>query len=566
MIYVFHPGSMKIDERLRSLPWAYLGSGSGFRQASAILDNGKRRFLGKEIEEVSGSCRELFIDHVGKLSSLQPDKLLWYSTSLASKSISRSDIFQQYVYLTLLRKLSSEGKDMLFISDDKELLGNIAAVPGAVLRSRAGKTLKERYSEALAVYRRGLKYLLLWFLSRSFASARLKAPCVLIYSPLDNRVFKGSGGFNDNYFGDLASLVSGSGYAVYRVIPLDAPISQVLEARRRFKGIIHPFSYISLFRLIKTLFTRLKIRTGVAAGEDVLLEMLTRKEIKKEARLAVYQSYLLHYYAYRSINGKASPGSSFVYIFENQPWEKMVNMALQDFRRIGYQHTVISSNWLDYRVSAFEKDMPLPSVILASGEKWLEFLKKYYGKVVTENAGSIRLGHIWRSHSPANEGGSGDIVVALPYYPGIALSLQRLLLKELKEQSSLLCGHSIKIKPHPYLREDAVLREEFKRFSNVSFISGDLGGLLKKAELLVTSSSTVVFDSACSGCKTLYFVPEELSEGTEFFIREHIFLAYENDFGRVLRQALESKEFPQLKVDEYFSKPDYGKFMEYIAK
>jgi hypothetical protein len=64
--------------------------------------------------------------------------------------------------------------------------------------------------------------------------------------------------------------------------------------------------------------------------------------------------------------------------------------------------------------------------------------------------------------------------------------------------------------------------------------------------------------------KTLYLIPEEISTGNEYFIREQLFISYAHNFSFKLKEALKSKIYPVLKIEDYFSAPDYNIFMKYI--
>ncbi|MDD5045089.1 MAG: hypothetical protein PHG51_06070, partial [Candidatus Omnitrophica bacterium] len=267
---------------------------------------------------------------------------------------------------------------------------------------------------------------------------------------------------------------------------------------------------------------------------------------------------------YRNLAEKLPSGASMIYTFENQPWEKMLNLALgKNFKKIAYQHTIIQANYLDYRVSVFEKGSPAPDVILASGNKWLDFLKEYYPHCQMENAGAVRLGHIFSSSRNRRLGKDKIIVVALSMVSEVSISLQRQVLGCLA--AGEFNGYKFLIKPHPYLLKSDLLTEEFLRYDNCIVTEKGMEQLLEDCCLLVTSGSTVAFEALAFGVKTLYFIPEAVSVGNEYFIRDYLELAFADDFNEKLLTALKSTECPKFNVKEFFSPPDYSVFLKHAT-
>ena len=285
----------------------------------------------------------------------------------------------------------------------------------------------------------------------------------------------------------------------------------------------------------------------------------------KENRSKAYLRNLLLFYSYKNLASRLSKNVPIIYPFENQPWEKVLNLAFVKFNRIAYQHSVVPSNWLDYRVSKYEYGAPVPKTILTTGKKWSLFLKEYYDNSIIEEAGAIRFAYLFnmaRKQSKTSVNRSKSIVVALPISPGLSLLLQKQLLNSLEKVS--LMDYTINIKPHPYLPKFARLEDAFAQFKNCQFTRKRINELFKDCALMITSGSTVTFESVLSGIKTLYFVPEEVSSGLEGFIREHLFLAYEEDFFEKLKEALQSTRYPKVEIEDYFSPPNYNVFLKYL--
>jgi hypothetical protein len=156
-----------------------------------------------------------------------------------------------------------------------------------------------------------------------------------------------------------------------------------------------------------------------------------------------------------------------------------------------------------------------------------------------------------------------DVVVALPLDSQMALFLQSRLLSMAGEGG--LDGLKLKIKPHPYLPVDALLTVAFAAYPDCSFVDDAVPDLLASCGLLITTASTVAFESVALGIKTLVYIPESVSWGIEYYIKENIFIAYEDDFSAKFHEAVASSNYPDWDVEAYFSRPDLSIFLKYLA-
>jgi hypothetical protein len=486
---------------------------------------------------------------------------LWYSTRVASKSVSQTNIFQQYVYLKLIEKLDSEG-DLFFITDDDELLKNVGDIRGGILIKKHLIAFKGRM--------RLLKYFLFSILYRLFfRNSNADKYDVIIHGWIDSRVFSKPGEYNDAYFGDLQKFLEARRYKVGRFMPLYVHPSYAFKLHKRFDNVIQPLTYLKVSDFFKVLFSRISINVPATLDAKVndqrILVKLVINEERKERFTKNYQDNLLLYYAYKRFDKLLSERAVIINLFENQPWEKMLNLAFSKKTRIGYQHTIIPDNWLDYRVSEFEMDVPAPSIILSTGKIWVDFLTNYYHDIPIDISGYLRTSSLNNDITLKKDKNKNVIIVALPIYPHIALSLQEKVLEVLRSNGHPLQEYQIKIKPHPYLPRESILVGAFGRYSNCSFVTNGMEELIAASDIMITSGSTVAFESAFSGCKTLYLVPEAFSDGTEACIENNISVAYEDDFLQKLEELLQGKVWPRPNKASYFANADYEKFTAYLG-
>ncbi|MDP2939807.1 MAG: hypothetical protein Q8O13_07005 [Candidatus Omnitrophota bacterium] len=570
MLYICHPNNNTFAHKNSCLEWIYLGSKEGLERTLQVLDSTRRKYLGQDIEREADLIRDNFIDFIGRVSLQQKNKLLWYSSPVASKSVSQTTIFEQYVYLKILENLSQENKEYLAIIDNAELIHNLREMNIGVCEAEPFRSSKPRscarhFKNAYVI----AKYFIFYALSKIlFGRDAIANADAIIYSPIKEGVFSNLPMYEDPYFGSLEAILLKSNFNVFRIMLLGESLKNILKIKKYFKNVISPYVFLTLSKLIKVITTKfvIAIDEGRISGikDTKMLTYLLRNEERKENDSMHFREYLLYFYAFEGLNNVWNQDGAFIYLFENQPWEKMANMAMKRRKMIGYQHVAIPINWLDYTISVFEKEIPLPSVILTTGDRWAAFLKKYYQHVTIEIAGTTRLSHLWANKTTRKTSDSKEIVLALPGYPTVSLTLQRQILDILSDKQSYLHEYTIKVKPHPYLCKKDILFKDFRRFSNCQIVEKDFSQLLDSPAVVICSCSTTVFDALLSRCKTLYFIPEELSEGTEFFIREYLVIAYQSNFQDQLRSVLKMESIPTVDKNEYFSPPNYDVFLKYL--
>ena len=557
-----------LKDRCRSA-WLYIGSYKGLTSASGYLPDEKRIFIGRMIEEVTAAVRDRFVDYIGAMAELQQDKVLWYSSRMASKSNSQTLIFDHYVYFKLLEALASREKDdILVVTDDHDFLKVMGRVGGKNMDVAPARTFcMSRVRRCLQGYIQLVRYGFFWLLGRLLTPAPSGACDVVIHSWIDQRTFNDLAGFHDPYFGGLEGWFKKQDLVVRRMAPLMIPLRHMGALRRRFRSIIYPLRSVSFRDLWRVLGRRFTITILEDGREDgVVLRELVINEAWRENCENVYMGNLLLFHGYRGLFERLKDTAAVIYPFENQPWEKMLMLALPDkIRKIGYAHAAIPYNWLDYRTSALERSAPCPDVILTAGQRWADFLRPFYPNIPVEVAGAIRYTHLIgpKGIRPAIRHPQ-SVVVALPLDPLIAFSLQVRLLALAREGK--LDGFCVKIKAHPYLPADAVLTPLFLKYKNCVFVHDNIHLLLADCSLLVTAASTVAFESLAMGVKTLVYVPESVSWEVEYFIKDHIFLAYEDDFSERFIDAVNDTGVVDWDVTAYFSQPDFSVFSKMLMR
>jgi len=295
-------------------------------------------------------------------------------------------------------------------------------------------------------------------------------------------------------------------------------------------------------------------------------EYFVEYEKKKENASRGYVENLLCFYSFKNLSKFFKKNVFLIYPFENQPWEKMLVMAFKRFNKIAFQHSTMPPDWLDYKMSIYEEDAPVPENILTTGKVWSECLRNGFPKSNIKEVGALRFSYLFDRTLKKNSNDSRkNITVLLAISTSLSVSLQRQLLKILNIMD--LSRYGIRVKAHPYLPKTAILKKDFSSFENCRFTDENVDKMLADSQLVITSSSTVAFEAVFLGVKDLYFIPEEpFFYGLEERIQKQVFVAYEDNFLKQMTKALASKIKPNMAIEEYFSFPDYNMFLNFLEK
>lgn len=564
MIYVVSIHDQESLKKYAAYEWVYIGQFSGLEQARLIFSPSKRRFIAQNIQRLAESLKRNFLDYIGQLSMMQPDLILWYSSCIASKSLSQAAIYKQYIYLKLIQEWSHSGDDCAVVTDDQELLSAIHHFTEDGIKPVSPIVIeKVSLKDNVNAFLKKMKYIASWLLVLPRKNKLLNTYEVIFHSWIDERTFSALPEFVNPYFNRLPHYFSGQGKKVGYLTYGDIGWKYVFKLSGNFENIIFPWSYIGVIEFFKGLVKRFKIEfdekrfSGI--GDLPWLIFLSKREEARENQTVNYLCHYLSYFAYRKLAKHLKKDVTLFYPFENQHWEKMLCAALNGVNLIGYQHASLPINELYYQTSRFETKQPLPKMILSSGKKWLEVLGEHYDKKMLQEGGALRYAYLFeRDVAASGEKDSHAIVIALSINVSAAVSLQRNLLELLEK--SLLTDKVIKIKPHPQLPADFTLTEEFSRFGNCRIVNDSIDSLLKDCAVFVGCDSTVLYEASFFNVRTATFIPEELIYGCEYLLWDKIDCLYEKDFKENFLKLLVKQDRVTINPQEFFSKPDFNVF------
>lgn len=568
MVYVFHTTDLSRAGTYRELPWAQLAC-PAFTEADLTAFRRENKFSVAElIRDVADEVRQNFIDFVGRLAESQTDKVVWYSSCLASKSVSQTDIFHQYVYMKLVEKLACHDQERVLVTGSDALVWHLSRQrPANVTVVSAAGALHPLPPRRRGVLKR-LRYAAQWLQMVLRAKPELRDADCLLHTWIDERLFRSSPEEGDPYFGDLARYLSQEGRRVVRMGPLAVKGAMVRRMEQSYPGTVWPLAYLPLRMMWRCLWEPFRVRMNPemfgSLSDQELLMHLVGHEVEKENRVRNYFVYLLYYRSYRELAKRLPRELCVIFPYENQPWEKMLNLALPGVRRIGYQHSTIPVNWLDYYTSADEVNEPRPDLVLTAGPCWTDFIRASNKHVTVREAGSFRYRYLWeQGPQPAPADGRKDILIALPLDPVTALGLQEQLLQLLAD--ARFESYRFRIKPHPQLSARYVKADRLRAYAHCEITDTPIAELLSECALCVTVDSTVVLESVLLGVRSIAYLPEDLTQGMEYFVKDEAYPASEADFCEVFAAALQADKRPSADARYYFTPVRYDLFAEQVG-
>lgn len=570
MILITNPKDHKSLRAYSHCPWIYLGNPRYLNRFSSVLDPNKRIYIGEWLQKLADEYRDHFVDFIGKIATDQPSKALWYSSRVASKSFSQTNAFHQYIYQKLIQEVSFEGEDVLFVTDDPDLPAISRSLNYSNIKVLSKKNdFLNNYLLSFKGYLKVLCFLIIWPFWLPLRNKELSQYNVIIHNWISRKVLRNLPTFVDTTFFDLGKKLKEQQKVFARMIYLrGAGLRQAFRLKAAEKDFIFPFAELSFSGLCRAIGTKFFIyipdKVIQKEQDGTLLYELLQREERKEKQTKVYIDYLLNYEAYRSIGRRLSKNTVFIYPFENQPWEKMLNLACFSYSRIGYLHSTIPKNWLDHRRFAGEKDMPLPNIILTPGKVWSEFLECQYPNFPIRDVGAFRLNYLFDLKEAAGHRKENLVVVALSINETVSFALQNDLIKALRQ--GVFLGYRVVIKAHPYLKGKSLCKKAFVDFSNVFWTTENIDVLLSECSLLISTESLVLYEAVFQGIKTVCYVPEDISYGTEEFIKHKLFMAYSFNFESTIQAALDTHQIDPEPIKKYYSKPDYGQVLDVLEE
>lgn len=600
MVIVALPNKVKKINRFfgNSALWCYIGKDVDKRQKIAdALGKGTRFYLKERLYKIALEKNQPYLDFVSRLGSEQKDQLNWWASKFASKSPFHTDFFLFVCYEALVKELIEE-KDAL----SAEKLVIFVEDPWLFVEVRnliSDKNVKFVGNPSLILNKfilvvQGLihrLFLVCWFvlvksLIRIYHKGekpevlKTEKSAICLINPADKTVFK-NGEYLTNYTPGLSSFYEEKGFRCFFLYPFPFPLSTVRYIGRN-KKILWPLIVdAKILTVFKRMFERWKpvfsSKMSSAINDCQVPYLLERERWITFSKVGFNFNLILH----DALDKFLSRGwcSHLIYLFENQPWEKMLCMAATKnrVRTIGYQHSSICKLYISQFIGKGEAAFaPLPDKIVTAGDYFAELYKKGgipEEKVVVGGAwrycymqNNMRERSVFPSKRPGNK---RTILVSLPIV-GFILDSMLENLDNALFQRHLNDDFEIWLKPHP-VTDSSDLARINKLALRYNMAHKPFQELLRDADLVIASSSTSGLESFLYGKRVICYLPENfiVPDPLLDIENEKIYKWYEGEeFNKdFLGDSSSLSNLPDLEVirNRYFAKISCEAWLNFVT-
>ncbi len=533
-IILLHPDDTRRGARLvagKPFSWLYLGQDVGQREAiSRKLGRDSYYSLGSRLQETAIREKQPFLDFIAGLGAHQKNRRHWWASNIAYKSPLTSDLFLHWCYAAVLEQVGSEEewlvtKPLLVFIENRWLYRYLwrrhrpdrdrfrFLSRKSVLPELAGMVMRGIAVRGLVLARVGWQR---WRF-RVAPPGSKAAEGIYIHSEVSARSFPGDGQFQERNFGRLTTVLND---ARRRISYVTSPFMAARLKRQCLSsdrgGFVFLDRYATTGNLLRSFLTSpAPSCPRVVTGKFPSVRVLLQHEIARD--LPVFAKTILHYLCFKDWLKDISPqGATVIYPFENQPWEKMLCLAARErgagIRLIGFQHAGVASLLLNYFPGKGETDiMPLPQQIITSGEYTRQlFAEGWDDKVELKNGGALRYEYMHQD-KPAPAAANRDIktiLVAFTYSPNLTAEMLIALFDAFAGEKE--AGIEFVLKFHPDVPLDYLNIKLPAWPERFRVVDKPVSELLKQADLLVYSSSTVGLETYLAGIPVIRYHSEHM--------------------------------------------------------
>ncbi len=599
MIIIALPDTRKKIMKLpnKAVNWCYIGKNIDIREKFVdVLGKENKLYLKDKLHKVAEELRQPFLDFVSDIGKLQNDKRNWWASRFASKSPFQTDFFLLLCYEKLIEKIIQEFDDKMesicIIVEDPWLFTQLKRInfknqkivfighPYLLRKKFLWLIRGITYRLMLLLYLITQKWITYYFYTREILDAiRKKGKTVALLSYIDESTFSNKENkYKDKYLsGDMEDFLSSKGIAVVRLSYLQFPLKLISKCRTSTNTIWPLILDLKLKEMIVSILAwwQPKIRdyTKIFVN-DTPIDILFQRERWMEFGLMVFNLNLMYYYCISNFFSKGWC-KVLVYTFENQPFEKMICMAGDNYpniKLIGYRNSHSPWFYLSLFLGKGEYEaVPLPDRIITMGNHTFRtfYEKGGYAESILRNGGAWRYTYLWKNDFKIQlTKEPKTVLVATPIDPLIA----KALLLDLKRAfHNTYIDIKFLIKCHPSTPFSSLKIEMYNNLFHI--VNDSIEQLFDTVETVIYTTSTVGIESLVKGKKVIRFIPENLvtADPLDGITSDLYFTCYEGDCLSVILNALQSTitekkktAITQLKCD-YFDKVNHDLWLKEIS-
>lgn len=510
--------------------WAFMGTDSCLREK--IIDKlgtRKRLCYANDFQQICIKQKNTFLDWIDTIGT-QYDISFWSATTTSYKSPLATNIFLNYCFLSLIQKWGDQDiKKVLLIVENPWLIrecsinfngDSIHVIDDNFNYIKTWISFQFiSYVKLLFFFVRSLKT---WILDKIYKLKYHKKIAhilrnkidVIICTWIEDRSFSGkSDRFVDQYLGYLNDYYKKMGVTT-ATITLPILSGRILK-RVYESGEIIPSIHFARLSDIFNAFSKcllLKWNHKNTYSNGLKLTYLFKFEIIAE-KYNVYHALLHYNICLRLFANHKMQCHALIYPFENQPWDKMMILALRQFntncKAIGYQHSTISPFLLNYFLGKNENNIqPQPDVIVSNGEYWGAILKNGGFSCPIKNGGSLRFSSNVKSDKTEIKLSGNDrdnnVLVLLSSSLDYSLDMLFYLISQPKINKKFL------LRPHPDTPK-TMIKKYIKKFpDNFIFIDGSMAENMSQVAWAIHVGTTAAIECIMQGIKVFKYLPERI--------------------------------------------------------
>lgn len=338
------------------------------------------------LSKISDEMKYDFIDYIASVGEIQKNKVMWWSTRIASKINLQTDFYSIVCLIMAADELIVEKSCNVFITDDWRVFFTIKN------KFECFASAFSQFKARIAFFKSISFYTAKYFLSRLKWMTRIliknntfkkylnqvKGKAVFIFSWVEERSFNNEGEYNDPYFPGIEKFVSQQSTVL--LLPYYVNPSFFSRLKKTGKALVGMPYYSSIKIILQSLPVVYRINFNpLFKGVD--LKYLWTNEILRE-NCGSHLCQQLHDFKCWEMFFQDHKGK-VLYPYENQPWEKVMIMAASKRAKtvefIGYQHSAIGKILFNYHTTPREISiMPRPDTIVANSAPNFQFLNNMY--------------------------------------------------------------------------------------------------------------------------------------------------------------------------------------------
>jgi hypothetical protein len=472
----------------------------------------------------------------------------WWSHDFATRNALATDLGDNVFYTLLVDRVWSEGLDdisLVVVTESADLAGQLARLARergiTFVRATAGGARGAGARAAMARLAGWLPFWPIAYVIRGWWRVRKvraairprfgDGPYVVIGTLINHQSFDAEGRYRDTYFGELADRLADSGWPVlvFGALGRDWDSDLALLARAAPPYPVIPIQYflstadlLACFARSMTLFFSPTRIAGSTTFDGVDVGHLIERQARRDASRS-YFTHLHYHYCARALTRHVRI-ETFVYPFENRPFEKMYLLAMRSAASgsgsgegldagaagqgpllIGYNHATVTPKHLNLVLAPEERDvLPLPDLVLTVGEVTRRWMIEEGGFAPER----VRLGCGLRHKMPRAAAPRErsrplrDVLVVLTAEVDEYLRMLGFLAAAFSEGAG---GHRLMIRPHPITPlADALERMRPLPFEFEEVSAPPLDEVLDGSDVVLYTSSTVALEALACGIPVVY--------------------------------------------------------------